>query len=147
MAVLRGVGVLIVLLAVSTGAWAGWSLQLDQKFPVCGEPARLTITPPAGSTCDQAKVFVTYRPNSKTETTEAVGTPDESCSLVWIPQDPGISRLTLKVGDSKAAERLVSVRFAKSSALGILILIVAGCILYGGIAYSFKISFSQEDWK
>ena len=138
---------LAFVLTLAAGAYAGWSIELAKDFPVRGEPVELFVTPPDGEACSSAQVSVTYRPNSKTEKEVVIGSPQAACELTWIPEDPGIVRITVKVNGKTEAEKRASVRFAKTPASGIVILIFAGLVLYGGIAYSFKVSFSREDWK
>jgi len=140
------VSLFVVLIVLPLSAYAAWNMTVPD-FPTRGEPTKILIHPKEGEDCQQAQLFVTRRPNSKTEKVKNLGTPSATCTIDWIPEDVGITKLAIKVGNEKVVEKNVSVRFEKNPASGSIILIVAGIILYGGIVYAFKINLSQEDWK
>ncbi len=126
----------------------GLELCLDQAFPKEGEPCLIRVTdrehPVRG-----ARLRVTYRPNSEVETIERLGATNAEGELVWIPDDAGIATLEAGLasvgsqGEQTSLNLTVSVRFRSSPALGIVILLLAGMILFGGNGYSFAKTFGR----
>lgn len=82
-------------------------------------------------------LFVTYRPGSTIPIREAVPVADQQ-TVAWTPRYPGV--VALATADGTAQN--VSVRFQSIPGDGVLVLVLAGCILFGGIAFSFRKLFS-----
>lgn len=142
---------LIGLLALSTllvsSALAGWSMESENAFPILNKPMEISISSDEGLDCQRAVLNVIYRPNSKTERKETVGSPAFDCKLSWTPKNPGITILSLTYEDKEVIKKQISTRFDRTPVLGILVLVAAGCILYGGIIYSMKVAIGQREIK
>jgi hypothetical protein len=125
--ILTALAVLLLLGAVPSAAL---DLSVEPEFPVQGEEARLVVTdgeePAAG-----AVVRATYRPNSEVSTEEEIGVTDARGVLVWRPADAGMVQLDARKGDDSAG-RAVSIRFPSPPSQGLVVLLIAGLILFGG---------------
>ncbi len=131
------IGVLAALLAAACAAY-GADLKLGDQFPVVGTPVTVTITDFDGEP-ESVSLLATYRPNSKTEVPRSVGSFGADGTLVWTPLKAGITTLSATAGEKgEVANKKVAVRFEKPPASGIFILFLAGSVLFGGIALSFR---------
>lgn len=102
-------------------------------LPVAGVPYRLSV--PAGTDT----VFVTYRPGSNVEIQEVLhagGAPTVS----WIPLRAGVVRVT-----TAGSSETVSVRFDRTPLPGVLVMVVAGLILFGGMVYALRKLLASDD--
>ena len=123
-------------------------LCLDQAFPRQGEPCLIRVTD-GEEPVRSARLRVTYRPNSEVETVQRLGATNAEGELVWIPEDAGIATLEAGLasvgseGEPTSLNLTVSVRFQSSPALGIVILLTAGMILFGGNGYAFAKTFGR----
>ncbi len=99
--------------------------------PVVGVPMTLRFDAPVDT------VFVTYRPNSAVARRDTVRL-GESASMKWTPERAGVVQIGLPSG----ASQNLSVRFSETPLSGILVLIVAGLILFGGAAWAMAKLFS-----
>lgn len=91
--------------------------------PVQGQPVRITLPGPATS------VKVVWRPNSAIPDT--VTLDPTGSSFVWTPTRAGVASVVTPDGAQN-----VSVRYASYPSSGILILILAGAILFGGAGFA-----------
>jgi len=110
-------------------------LTTEPEFPIRGQAATTRLNGVADPT--QWQAAFTYRPNSKTsQTTESLAF-DATGTLHWKPTDSGIVQINVKgpVEGDKASMN-VAVRFPSPPAKGIVILLLAGFILFGGAGWS-----------
>jgi hypothetical protein len=92
---------------------------------VAGDQSSLTFDAPVQT------VVVTYRPNSAIPLVDTV-TVGGFESIRWTPERAGVVRVAVPGGPS----RNLSVRFAALPVSGIVVLILAGLILFGGAAWA-----------
>ncbi len=130
---LRASALFVVLVALPASAQP---ITIVPEAPVLGEPATLRFSE-ADSALAVDTVFVTYRPNSALAQRDTVLLGGFS-SMKWTPAHAGVVQIALPGG----ASRNVSVRFTAPPLSGILILIAAGLILFGGAAFSMRKLFS-----
>ncbi len=117
-------------------------IAVSPEAPVAGRPATITVTAD-GSPVAGASVEAVYRPGSEVSHTEAVGRTGTDGSLPWTPADAGVVTLRstppAPAGTEPAPEtRNLSVRFQGAPPLGVVIMILAGVILYGGVILGFR---------
>jgi len=117
----------LLLLAGTGGAL---DLEVEPAFPVRGAEARITVAH-EGSPVPGAEVRALYRPNSEVSADQEIGRTDASGAVAWVPDDAGIVEIHVE-SDAGAAFRPVSVRFSGPPVPGLLVLILAGVILFGG---------------
>lgn len=100
-------------------------ISVSPASPVVGETVTLNFTEPVDT------LRVTYRPGSNAARTEAL--PVGSPAYAWTPNQAGVVRL-----EAAGTSQNVSVRFRSVPPAGLLILVLAGTILFGGALFAFK---------
>ncbi|MBD3236294.1 MAG: hypothetical protein GF330_06310 [Candidatus Eisenbacteria bacterium] len=119
-----------------------YRLCAEQSFPQEGRPCRILLTtgeaPLAG-----AWVTALVRPNSEVSRLDTLGRTDAAGTVHWTPTDAGLATLTASRADSALCELTVAVRFPGVPALGLVMLLVAGLLLFGGNSYSFAKTFGR----
>jgi hypothetical protein len=132
-----------ILLALGAPARAGGlQLSLPVEFPVVGEEqaVRLSGDRPAGP----VRLKVVYRPNSATEHESIVGEFGSDGSLRWRPDAPGITQLIAEDAEGKKlCEKRVATCFASTPVSGIVVMILAGILLFGGAATSLVLALKR----
>ena len=122
------VGLALAGLGSTTGSAA--ELVLEKDHPTRGEEIEVRISGVDDPTT--CILSAAYRPGSATEVSEAVGRFTADGVVRWSSQDAGLSTLSANSGDETVATRNVAVRFDSTPPLGVLILLVAGLLLFGG---------------
>lgn len=123
---------------------AAIDITLDDPRPLLDAPVTVTVTdgtdPVAG-----ARVEAHYRPNSQTAAREPLPPTDESGRTEWRPRAAGIA--TLEVIDPAGGPPLASlntaIRYGGFPARGLLVMIVAGLLLFGGAALGMWMLLSE----
>lgn len=96
-------------------------IEVEAEALYVGEPVEVTL--PSGVD----SLMVTYRPSSSISRTEII--PVGGAPVVeWTPAQPGVVRLAAEDGSAVN----VSVRFQQIPAAGVVVLLLAGTILFGG---------------
>ncbi len=126
----------IVLLAAATSG-ADVALTLGDDFPERGTPVEVRLS---GMEPGESYSFsVTYRPNSETSRVEKVGLFDDAGSVLWTPTDAGITTLSVLDGAGETViSRNAAVRFDSPPVSGLLVMILAGLLLFGGSTVSMR---------
>lgn len=153
---------LLILIAffmlTATSAIAAPKLVLEEDYPTIGEKIRVTLLEyenPEG-VC----FVVTYRPNSATSQVAALGQFDAKGNFLWKPEKPGITSLVawalktdqlncqtdftaltdpkLKKAVEKVASINVAVKFASTPIDGVIVMLFAGFLLFGGTIWSLR---------
>ncbi|WP_412067251.1 hypothetical protein [Rubrivirga sp. IMCC43871] len=123
---------LSALLAVAAGASAQDILSIEPEDPTRGELVTVTFSAPVDS------VTVTYRPGAVTAITEVM-TPG-SATFSFTPEKAGVVSVT-----AGAASQSLSVRYVGVPLGGLIVMILAGLILFGGAAISMRALLSDGD--
>lgn len=123
----------LLLAALLTAPAAQAQFTFEPDDIVVGVPVTVTL-PPGTDT-----LTVVYRPNSSIGSTEHVPVGG-AAAYTWTPAQPGIVRLATEDG----AGQNVSVRFQSPPASGIVVLVLAGCILFGGAIFATRALFQRE---
>ncbi|MEM1041744.1 MAG: hypothetical protein AAGI91_03860 [Bacteroidota bacterium] len=122
---------LLALLALAAPA-AAQPITLAPEIPVANQELTLRFAAPVDT------VFVTYRPNSAVAQRDTIRV-GEAQSMRWTPKRAGVVRIGLPDGTSQN----VSVRFAATPLAGVLVLLFAGLILFGGATWAMRKLFSE----
>ena len=137
--------VLLAILAVAAltqNAPADHDLSIAVQYPVVGEAQTVTLrtdTDAAGVT-----LSVTYRPNSATEDTMVIGKFDADGRISWCPEEPGITSLIAKDAEGKTLATLnVATCFSSTPYLGLVVMVFAGILLFGGAAISLVMALRR----
>ena len=121
---------LLLLGVLATGAVlagpAAAQITSSTEAPVVGEPLTLRFDAPVDT------LTVTFRPGAAASTvrTERVVLGGQT-SYTWTPTQAGVVQVA-----ANGATQNLSVRFTSLPALGLLIMVLAGLILFGGAAYA-----------
>lgn len=97
------------------------------ESPIVNRPVQVTLPSPADT------VNIIWRPNSAVP--ETVTMHVDGVSFEWTPSKAGVARIEA-VSDGVVTAQNVSVRYDQYPASGIMILIVAGIILFGGAGFA-----------
>lgn len=118
---------LISTLLMSTAPDKPPEIVLEQQYPTVGKATTIVLPQVVD------KVKITYRPDARAvETTEEIpGGGTEH--VVWRPLHAGIVKI-----EAGGLTKKVSVRFDGLPMSGLLILLIAGAILFGGAAWSLR---------
>lgn len=136
---------LLAALLLAPAASAELAISAADERPLRGETVRLTVTDD-GTPAAGALVVAVYRPASNTVHRQELTPVDASGTVLWTPTDAG--PVTLQVwppGSDPSADRqpattlTVAVRFGTFPPSGLLIMIVAGVLLFGGAIAAFWI--------
>lgn len=106
-------------------------LEVTDRFPTAGR-ATTIVTPAAVE-----MISVTYSPTSRVEKREVFSVqklnPAGAYNTVWRPQRPGVARI-----EAAGEQRTVSVRFDSLPVSGMVIMLIAALVLFGGAALSLR---------
>lgn len=108
-------------------------------YPLRGEPVEIRLTGPGGAPLPGVAVSALYRPNSETAHTDELGPTGPDGTLTWTPADAGVVTLQA-AGEGEAppvAQTQVAVRFGSFPPVGLLVMVVAAVILFGGAGIGF----------
>ncbi|MDX1667741.1 MAG: hypothetical protein R3350_10940 [Saprospiraceae bacterium] len=109
-------------------------IALSDEDPVAGEEVYLELPKP------DSQVVLVYRPNSSLASTDTLVADSLRVRFAWRPTEAGV--YTIRAGGQS---RNVSVRFSGLSTSGILVMLIAGGILFGGVIFAFRILFRKEE--
>ena len=134
------------------------TLAADDERPLRGQAVRLTVLDEDGRPAAGTRVSALYRPNSHTEHRVELPDVDSSGTVVWTPEYTGPVTLEVRpaaaVGEEgaraaaaeagsaapplepAAASLTVAVRYGSLPASGLIIMVLAGILLFGGAAVS-----------
>ena len=111
-------------------AQAQAQIELSNDKPAVDEIITVTLAEPA------TELMVTYRPNSGVVAKIPITLAEASTTFTWTPDRAGIA--TLSAG---SASKNVSIRFSSFPFLGLLIMLGAAGILFGGALFAFRVLF------
>jgi hypothetical protein len=130
---------LACLLGFAASAAADPVLKLATAFPVEGSEQVVRLEDFGAPTALRLKVV--YRPNSETQREVIVGTFGADGTLVWRPEIPGITLLVAETADGRSVcQKRVATCFASTPVLGVLVMVFAGILLFGGAATSLVLA-------
>jgi hypothetical protein len=127
-----------VLTALSAAGGAEADIRIDPVSPTQGEEARVTVTDLEGTPLSGVEIVAVYRPGSQVESLDSLGQTGPGGTLSWAPREAGVVTLRTVEGQAPAYSHNLSVRFRGLPVPGLIILIAAGVILYGGVIRGFR---------
>ena len=116
---------LLLLALFAAPAGAQDIVSVTPEAPTRGEPVTVTFSAPVDS------VTVTYRPGAVTATTETF-TPG-AAAFTFSPSKAGV--VSVASGD---ASQSLSVRYVGTPLAGLVVMILAGLVLFGGAALALR---------
>jgi hypothetical protein len=127
----------VILLGFCGGPASAIELTLDDDFPMVGIDQIVTVT--GVERAESLRLWVIYSPNSETQTEEEIGRFSSGGAMTWNPTRFGIATLSARddQGGVVATEN-VAILFAKTPKAGVLVMLFAGVLLFGGAAFSLR---------
>jgi hypothetical protein len=129
---------ILALLALSGVPGAATAeLRVAERYPRRGQEVLVTLE---GDLAGRDFLLrVTYRPNAQTASQEEL--PARGGELRWVPRDAGIVELQALALDAAEAPAMatarVAVRYGGFPASGLLVMSIAGLLLFGGATLAF----------
>lgn len=109
-------------------------IDIQPEKPRVDEAVQVTLAQPSDM------LVVTYRPNSSVLRRDTLRSDAPAASFAWTPDRAGVVALS-----TKDASRNVSVRFRGFSWQGLLVMLIAAGILFGGAGFAFRMMFQDEE--
>ena len=127
----------VVVLVALGGSAVAADLSFEDDFPIVGREE--TITVGGGETGGDLELWVVYSPNSETSTEEEIGRVPPGGGVLWTPSRSGIATVSLRDGSGTilVAEN-VAILFDRTPSSGVLVMIFAGILLFGGAGFSLR---------
>lgn len=122
----------------AAAAPAGAGIEADPALPTEGEAATVIVTDTGGKPVRGVEITALYRPGSRVERSENLGLTGTDGSLTWSPSSAGLVTLSTSGDGAPALSRDLSVKYRGLPLPGLIILILAGTILYGGVIRGFR---------
>lgn len=113
----------------------------NEKLEV-GETVTLSFSVPVDS------LKVTYRPSSSVSKQEFLVISPPANSMEWAPQNPGLVQLSYQDRSGTSPTTVshnISVRFRGLSSSGVVVMLLAFIILFGGASFAFRTLFQGQD--
>lgn len=112
-------------------------LSFEDDFPIVGRTETVTAQ---GATNDvDLRLWVVYSPNSETSTEEEIGVVPTTGMVAWTPSRSGIATVSVRGDDGAVvASENVAILFAKTPTAGVMVMIFAGLLLFGGAGFSLR---------
>ncbi len=124
-------GLLIAFLFSVDGLTA--QIALGSEPPVAGRANTIILREPA------SEIVITYRPNSAVVRRDTLRADPPATAFTWTPGRAGVVKIRSNTG-----ERNVSVRFNDFPWGGLLVMVVAASVLFGGAGIAFRILFQTR---
>jgi len=129
----------VVLIACAASLPAsGAELTCADGFPEVGEARTVTL---AGvERPELLDLWVVYSPNSETEVITEVGRFSADGEIVWTPAKFGIATLSARdAAGATVAAANVAIVYARAPISGVLVMLFAGALLFGGALLSLAL--------
>ena len=127
----------VVLLGLSGGPALAIDLTLDDDFPMVGKDQNVSLT--GADRVGDLWLWVIYSPNSETQTEEKIGRFSSGGAMIWNPTRFGIATLSARNDEGMAvATENVAILFAETPGSGVLVMLFAGLLLFGGAGLSLR---------
>ena len=127
----------LALVAVVLGPVSAAELSMDDEFPVVGQDRVVSVS--GVERAEDLVLWVVYSPNSETSTEEEVGRFSPGGTVTWSPSRFGIATLSARdAGGQVVAAENAAILFAETPPAGVLVMLFAGVLLFGGAAYSLR---------
>jgi len=108
-------------------------IELSNEQPIAGELVMIRLDQP------ESQLVIAYRPNSSVVRRDTLIANTPTAEFEWTPEDAGVVSLS-----TASASRNVSVRFRGFSWEGLIVMLLAGGILFGGVVFAFRVLFSER---
>lgn len=111
---------------------AATEIRAADPYPLVGRATTIEVSS-AGAPVPGAEVEVLHRPNSEAASLDRLGRTDAAGRVSWSPADAGLARITATGPDGAIEAQLdVAIRWGRMPRAGLLILVLAAALLFGG---------------
>ena len=131
-----------VLLVAMVAPCSAVELVFEDDFPIVGRSE--TVTVKGAATDVSLLLWVIYSPNSETSTEEEIGVVPTTGKVTWTPSRSGIATVSVRSDDGGAvASENVAILFSKTPMAGLMVMIFAGILLFGGAGITMRLVLSS----
>jgi len=117
---------------------AGAELSCGEHFPKVGEVQTVTLS--GVERPGLLDLWVAYSPNSETEIVTEVGRVNNEGEIAWTPAKFGIATLSVRDdAGATVASANVAIVYSKTPISGVLVMLFAGSLLFGGAVVSLAL--------
>lgn len=124
----------IIVLLLSSPPLPAAQISLSSEQPVRGETVDIQLETP------DTVLIIAYRPNSSVVRRDTLRSEESTDVFPWTPRRAGVVALS-----TTTASHNVSVRFAGLSWKGLIVMLLAGTILFGGVIFAFRVLFREKE--
>jgi len=126
-----------IALVVMAAPCSAIELAFEDDFPIVGRTETVTVEG-AGTGVDLS-LWVVYSPNSETSAEEEIGLVPATGEVEWSPSRSGIATVSVRGDDGTViASENVAIIFAETPTAGVIVMIIAGLLLFGGAGFSMR---------
>ena len=126
-----------VLLVGVVAPCSAVELTFVDDFPIVGRTE--TVTVEGAATDVDLRLWVIYSPNSETSTEAEIGVVPTAGKVAWTPSRSGIATVSVRGDDGVVvASENVAILFARTPVAGVMVMLFAGVLLFGGAGYSLR---------
>lgn len=127
-------------LAAQPASATGLEVTVADAYPLRGAPVAVSVARDGRPVAD-AVITARYRPNSQTVHTETLPPTGADGRVTWRPKDAGVVALAVTdpAGGPALASTRVAVRFGSFPLSGLLVMVIAAVVLFGGAAWGMLI--------
>ena len=125
---------MVLLASAARPGLADVSISLADDFPEVGAQRVVTVS---GLDGGGYSLWVVYSPTSETQEEVEIGPIPDAGAVSWTPLRPGIATLSVRDGSgATVAVKNVAILFSSTPGSGVLVMIFAGLLLFGGAGLS-----------
>lgn len=133
----RLVAIAVLCACATSFPVAGAELKCGEEFPKVGEVQSVTLS--GVERPELLDLWVAYSPNSETEIVTEVGRLTSEGEVAWTPAKFGIATLSVRDGAGvTVASANVAIVYSKTPISGVLVMLFAGSLLFGGAVFSLS---------
>jgi hypothetical protein len=125
---------LVAALLLLSFAPAEARIRLNKETITSGEAVEILLDSAA------TQVTITYRPNSRLARTDTLRSEAGDIRFPWTPKRAGVVSIS-----ANGASKNISVRYNGLSVSGLIVMLVAFGMLFGGAAFSLRLLFKDQE--
>lgn len=134
----------LCLVAVGLAAPAAADIELEERFPLQGEAVAVTVRV-GGAPLPGVELEAQYRPNSATGSSETLPPTDAAGVVRWTPREAGLVTLAPTSPAVGVEAKTVAVRYGGFPSSGLVIMVLAGLLLFAGAGAGLALLLSGEE--
>lgn len=132
-----------LVIGATSGLDAAPSISVEPPYPLRQQHSTIRVER-EGVPVEGMVVEALYRPNSQTSFSERLDPTDANGTTSWTPRDAGIVTLSAKDASGADTSAHVAVRYGTFPLPGVIVMIVAGLLLFGGASLGFVMLLREQ---